>query len=419
MIRNRVKLIEYLEILRKTIESRAFLDNARFRPQDFTRNRKMPFQLLVFFLLSRRKRSTQNELENFFEKMGIKQEMSQQGVSDARYKIKDSAFSDLFYQTAALNYHGYYETWNGYRLLAIDGSKIALPDIALLGRYYGTMGADSSSPTAQASICYDVLNRFVVDALIEPLAIDERTLALEHIRNLDKSVRLPKELVLMDRGYPSFDLIHQLKKDNIAFVLRVKSGFNLDIDAQTQPDGQVALHKAGYPDIPVRIVKFPLPSGETETLVTSLEDPSLTTHDFKKLYFLRWPVETKFDEVKNKLEIENFTGYSILGIRQDFYATMLMANLAAAARWEAQDLADQEREGKNNKYEYQINVNHEIGVLKDRLIYAFTKPNPAAEVDKIIRLLAKRVCPVKPGRSPVRNGSPRKSKFHSNMRSNA
>jgi hypothetical protein len=348
--------------------------------------------------------------------------VTQQAFSEARLKVKDIAFSMLFYMTAALAYKGYYDTWRGYRVLAIDGSKIALPDIELLGRIYGTMGADSSSLTAQATICYDVLNKVIVDALIEPLSTDERTLALQHIKNLDKSVRMEKELVIMDRGYASFELIKALYDEKITFLMRVKRGFNSEIDLQSKVNGYVTLHKKGQSDLKLRVVKFKLPSGEIETLITNLWQRNLKTEDFKKLYFLRWPVEIKYDEVKNKLEIENFTGNSKKAIRQDFYATMYLSNIAAAAWWEAQAKADKEREGKDNKYHYAVNVNHEIGVLKDRLIYALTLDNPEdikKKVEKIILLLAKRVCPVMPDRSPERNKSPRKSNFHFNLRSNS
>jgi hypothetical protein len=344
--------------------------------------------------------------------------MTQQAFSEARNKLKASALSHLFYMTARLPYNGYYDTYRGYRVLAIDGSKMALPDIELLGEIYGVMGADRSSPTAQASICYDVLNKIIVDGQIAPLTTDERTLALRHIKNLEKSRRFEKELAIFDRGYPSFELIHGLVEETISFLMRVKRGFNKDIDAQTKSDGIVLLKKKGYPDIKLRVIKIVLESGETEVLITNIFKRNMGVKAFKQLYFMRWPVETKYDEVKNKLEIENFTGNSKKAIEQDFYATMYLSNVAAVAWWEAQAKVEKDREGKNNKYEYKVNVNHEIGVLKDRLIYALTNDDPSNEVEKIISLLAIRVCPVKHNRSVKRNNSPRKSKFHWNSRSN-
>lgn len=110
--------------------------------------------------------------------------------------------------------------------MAIDGSKLTLPDADLLGSIYGTLGSNSSSPTAQASICYDVLNKVIVDALIEPMSVDDRTLAIRHIKNLEKSARFGKELVIIDRGYPSFVLINALCNEYVKFVMRVNLAFN-------------------------------------------------------------------------------------------------------------------------------------------------------------------------------------------------
>ena len=47
----------------------------------------------------------------------------------------------------------------------------------------------------------------------------------------------------------------------------------------------------------VRIVKFDLDSGKTETLLTNFNKQRMTVEDYKKLYFMRWSLETKFDIV--------------------------------------------------------------------------------------------------------------------------
>jgi hypothetical protein len=49
---------------------------------------------------------------------------------------------------------------------------------------------------------------------------------------------------------------------------------------------------------------------------------------FKELYFKRWPIETKYDEVKKTLEVENFSGILADNIRQDFYAAMALGYIA-------------------------------------------------------------------------------------------
>jgi hypothetical protein len=96
---------------------------------------------------------------------------------------------------------------------------------------------------------------------------------------------------------------------------------------------------------------------------------------FKALYFKRWAVETKYDEVKQKLEVENFSGILADNIRQDFYAAMTLANIAGGLYEEAQEWVEEEQGGKGNKWKYQVDVNHEIGVLKDRLIVMLLEKN--------------------------------------------
>jgi hypothetical protein len=58
---------------------------------------------------------------------------------------------------------------------------------------------------------------------------------------------------------------------------------------------------------------------------------------FKKLYFKGWPIEKKYDDVKNKLEVENFSGILAENIRQDFYSAMTLANIAGDLYKEAQE----------------------------------------------------------------------------------
>ena len=73
--------------------------------------------------------------------------------------------------------------------------------------------------------------------------------------------------------------------------MKVRAKFNLEIDAQTAPDGIDYLKKKGHEDIKLRVVKFQLPSGETEVLISDLWDKRMSIKGFKELYFMRWPVE--------------------------------------------------------------------------------------------------------------------------------
>ena len=404
----------------KIIYSTSYKDRSRKTTTDFTRKRKMVFEEVVIFMIMSLKCSTQSALRRFFTTLGKCINMKQQSFSEARAKINVSAFIELFKLTVAVLAEGRCKFWHGYRLFAIDGSKIALPSDKKLLAYYGSTGSGGYSPTAQGSILYDVLNDIVFDARIEPLSIDERTLATAHINDCKDMVSNEKKLVVCDRGYPSFDFIKMLEINGFHYVMRVKTKFNKDIDAQAQPDGYVWLEK-GDERIRVRVVKFKLDSGEIETLITNIQDKRLGIKAFKKLYFLRWPVETKYDVVKNKLHIENFSARTIEGVQQDFYAVMYLTNVASAAAYDAQQEIEAVRADKNNKYQYHANINELIGVLKDRFVLALANDNQDLQADiirAIIQEIEGYVVPIRPDRDVPRYLTSRKAKFHHNIKAN-
>ena len=390
---------------------------------DFSRERKMPFNNLIYFILTMIKESSQNALERFFEKANKKIFMTQQAFSLARKKIKWEAFLILFVFTVNTHYKenkDQIQRWNGLRIHAVDGSKMSLPNDEPLRKYFGTVGAGSTSPTAQGSILYDILNNIVVDAQIEPVSTDERTMAYRHIKQLTEleSYEEWKELIIFDRGYPSFELIMELLNKKIHFLMRVRAKFSTEIDSLGYGYHKIEL-KQGEQKIPLRVIKFRLDSGEDETLITDLTKKYNGVKTFKALYFKRWPIETKYDQVKKKLEIENFSGRLVDNIRQDFYATMVITNIAVDFINEAQEMVDEDQKHKENKYEYKVNVNHTIGVLKDRLIQTVCEQDSKKRMemfDEIIYFIHKKIIPIRPNRSLPRTR--RNVKFHHNHKSN-
>ena len=67
------------------------------------------------------------------------------------------------------------------------------------------------------TLLYDVLNHTVFDAHIEPLAVDERTLAKRHIDALAAHMNSGKDLIISDRGYPSEEMIDYYETNNIKY----------------------------------------------------------------------------------------------------------------------------------------------------------------------------------------------------------
>jgi hypothetical protein len=427
-----MKLLEHLtHNTNKVINDSEFKNSVKKNTNDFTRTRKMNFETAILFMLTRFKCSTQNALRKFFNTQNNDDTpIKQQSFSETRTKIKPEAFLTLFKVSADTMLTHCKKKWhNYYRLFAIDGSKIDLPQDRALKGYFGTNGRNATSACAQGLLLYDVLNDIIVDAIIAPLNCDERTLAMAHLDNCKAQIPEEKKLLIFDRGYASFELITKLETDGFYYVMRVRKKFNKDIDAQTNSDDAYVLLEKGLEiegvkfrkAIGVRVLKFLLDSGEEETLLTNLFDGGLGVGDFKVLYFMRWPIETKYSIAKRKLQVENFTARSVDGVLQDFYATMYLVNAVACAGYDVQAEIEAERADKDNKYRYKANVNELIGVLKDRLILALTK-EPSEEqallIEGLLKEIASSVVPVRENRLVPRNSFPRKVKFHHNRKVN-
>lgn len=271
----KMKLIETLtQSTDKIICNADFKNFARKRPNYFTRVRKMPFEDVITFMLFHLKSSIPTALRRFFHARGSKIHMTQQSLCEAKEKIKFEAFRYLFIKTMEVILQHRTEKWNGHRIFAVDGTKITLPADKKLLKHFGGTGRNASSPTAQASTMFDVLNDTIVDAQIAPISTDERTLALKHLDSIQHLCSNDRNLVVYDRGYPSFELIQELESKNFFYLMRVKRKFSAKIDEQTASDGIVDLEKDGC-RIRARVLKFALPSGQIETLITNVTDEQM------------------------------------------------------------------------------------------------------------------------------------------------
>lgn len=236
--------------------------------------------------------------------------------------------------------------WQGKRLLSIDGSIIELLHTAELEQYYGTYANQHKTLRVQARVplLFDVLNDLVVDGQLGRYVDGQRVLAESHLALLG-----PGDLVIYDRGYPSFDFIFQHYQRGVDVVIRAKVTWNnvvrdfvssglasqvlaLKIAKNESVKGKLYDHQT---KLAVRLVRVELPRGEIEVLISSLLDEgSYPSAIFKDLYRQRWGIETRFDILKNALRMEHFSGISQTVITQDFYITLLVANLEALLREE-------------------------------------------------------------------------------------
>lgn len=174
------------------------------------------------------RKSLSLEIENFVSlfKNGYKSRFSKSAFVQARMKVKPEVFDKLshvllneFYtdNDAAI------KLWRGFRLLAVDGSRITLPITDELIRIYGKTQNqfDTFIIQARCSIIFDVLNNYVLDGALGAIKVGERDLALPHLEHCKN-----KDLILYDRGYPSYDFVYQHIQKGLDYLIRTKIGFS-------------------------------------------------------------------------------------------------------------------------------------------------------------------------------------------------
>ena len=393
----------------------------------FRRNRKLSYTMLVMLILSHFQCTIKSALKHFKLLTDSKVKLCQSAFSQARAKINDSVFRELFEMTASIGYESRRvfnkaggKLFHGRLLTAIDGSQIKLPFSTELKEHFGTSGKGEKAPTARCSIQYDVLNDIILDARLDPFSHGERRQALEMLEKKHNKFGL-KELIIFDRGYYSADFMEELLIRGREFVFRMAAKKLAAADALPKGIHTIKFTLKNGKTARLRVVKFDLPSGETETLVTNFYLRQMTVEDYKELYFKRWPIETKYDIVKNRIHLENFTGRTVEAISQDFYTCMYLTNMVAIFKDEADEDIQEVRKDKNNKHEYQANINEIVGTFKDRFVFAVNEKSPtkrSRQVNEILEEIKDSVVPKRPGRSVPRHDVFRQMKHYHNQKNN-
>ena len=383
----------------------------------------MSFTDYIYAIIQNTKSSLQVGLDAFFDaqKQG-KITYSKQAFSKGRQRIKPEAFQELyervverFYQKAEL------VSWNGYQLFGIDGTRLNLPCTKDLAELYGEQ-TSQGAPQVQAlvSCVYDLLNGMIVDTRFAHCKSSERDAAKEMISSFQlENVENP--VFIMDRGYPSAELIDAIITAGHKFIMRCSSEF---IRSMKLPalDNTIE-HKFARlkHTLKIRVLKVQLSDDTTEYLITNLFDSSISLDDFKWVYRKRWDIETKYNDVKNKLEIENFTGNTPDAILQDFYATMFLANLEAVLEYDFHEEIEAAHSDPENLYAYKMNVSRTISELKTtvvEMISTTSKLKRERLYAKMALHLMNAVVPVRSNRSSERKVSHKSAKYPQNRKRN-
>lgn len=416
----------YLEMIRYIhyiICSDAFLFNSIKRTVDFSRRRKMGFTDYIYATIQNLKCSLQVGLNAFFDThKGGQIACSKQAFSKGRQRIKPEAFRTLFQSVVGKFYEEAELTkWKGYQLFGIDGTRLNLPCTTELAELYGTQ-TSQGAPQVQAlvSCVYDLLHGIIVDTRFERCNSSEREAAKEMITSFQlKNVSDP--VFIMDRGYPSAELIDAIVTAGHKFIMRCSTEFLRSMKLPEQDNTFEHKFAKLKHTLKLRVLKIQLPNGTTEYLATNLFDASISLDDFKWAYRKRWGIETKYNDVKNKLEIENFTGYSPVAILQDFYATMFLANLAGVLEYDLHEEIEAAHAKPENRYAYRMNLAMTISETK-RTVVAMLSTSSKLKRERLyaqmtIRL-TKAVVPVRPNRSTERIKKHKSMKYSNNMKRN-
>lgn len=398
------RLEKIVKIVYDKVHKSEYKERWKMKKEDFTRNRKMSFLQMLAFIVIGIPKSIQAGLISFMETYAKSVESySKQAFSKGRLRINPLAIKELFDLTAENFYKlGKYDKLKGYRVLAIDGTKYNLPKSKELDEKYGVQITGGESQTqAMGSCLYDVMNGILMDAQIHPLKTSERDVSVFHMDRL-MEMNPQKELLLFDRGYPSGDLIRELEKRGLFYLMRCTREFCCGMKPKSDDCVISYTFKKAKYTTTFRYIRFELSENTEEILLTNLPKCDFSANDMLDLYHLRWGVETKYDELKNILEIENFSGLSDIVIRQDFYATVFLSNLAGITAYDNREEIDIAHNSTENKYLYKQNINVTISVLRDHvteMLLVDSDKKRSKIFNHIMNVLIHSVVPIRDGRS--------------------
>lgn len=137
----------------------------------FTRERKLTFQKVISLQLSKGLKSLQLRLNESFL-MNKQPSVTASAYSQARQKYRHTAFIELSDFTRDFYYEeADFKRWRGYRLSAIDGSMIVLPNDSEVIKTFGSRALPGTKkiafdklPMDRLVASYDVLNHMVHNA---------------------------------------------------------------------------------------------------------------------------------------------------------------------------------------------------------------------------------------------------------------
>lgn len=403
------------------IQSTEFVSFCRNTENCFVRNRKMPLSDLLFTMINRKGLTLTLELRNYMKISHPGTEISKPGYLKQRMKLNPDAFLDLYhYHNKNFYNEPDYATYHGYLVLAADGSSINIPTTKETLELFGSSSRKNTKPQASLGLAclYDVLNRMIIESDCNRCKFDEMTVAEMQIDRLPDTIGTKQPfIIIMDRGYPSTPAFIRMMDKNIYFLVRLKKSdykkeqeslecndkwmdIVLDKSRIRHYEGtEMAERMRKMEKLYLRMVKICLSADNHEVLLTNLPTEEFSTEQLSELYHMRWGIETAYETLKSRLQMENFTGTKVPLLLQDIYSTIYVSNLSEDIILEVQRELDQ----KDKKYKHKMEINQtiSIGILKNDLIYIILEKNVEKQEElfqKLYEDISKNLVPVRPDR---------------------
>lgn len=387
---------------------------------DFTRKSPLSFETMLKLMISMEGQSIHKELYNF---MGFKTDTpSASAFVQQRGKIDVFAFEYLF-KEFSLAFRST-KMLNGYELLAVDGSDIHTPTNAKdCDSYFQTAPDVKGYNLFHLNALYNLLDKRYVDAIIQPRRMFNEHRALCDM--VDRASNRKKVIIIADRGYEGYNTIAHIEQKGWNYLIRVKNNrgivaqlslpnkdeFDIDVnltltrrqtnEIKDNPDKFRTImsnmtfdylppkSKNTYP-LNFRLVRIRLSDDTVETIVTNLDREHFSVNTLKKLYKMRWGIETSFRELKYNVGLNNFHSKKADFILQEIYARLIMYNISMII---AMKVCIQQ----NNKvYAYQINYAEAIYICKH---FIRNKESP----QNVEALISRNILPIRPDRKYIRN----------------
>ena len=118
-----------------------------------------------------------------------------------------------------------------------------------------------------------------------------------------------------------------------------------------------------------------LNSNKTEWLLTNLDEETMSYEQINEIYDARWGIECTYKTLKQRLQIENYTAQSKIGIKQDIYSTFITYNIFAYSRIFLNLIINRVMRRKGNKGYYEVDHSNLISRLKIDLFEVIVNPN--------------------------------------------